>query len=74
MFQNKCAVYWPSDKSQPRRFGKFTVSLMEEQSMAEFTIRTLRYSYLEVSDSSVYHNTITSCDVAHVTHITSYSS
>ena len=56
--QKKCFAYWPKDKLQSLTVGKFTVSLTEEQQLAEFTIRTLSYSYNQVSLTDLIHHSV----------------
>ena len=40
--RRKCHQYWPEKKNQPVKFGRFEVTLLEEQSQAHFTMRKLK--------------------------------
>ena len=38
----KCEMYWPASQSGPKRYGPFSVSLVDEQAMADIVIRKLK--------------------------------
>ena len=40
--KSKCEQYWPNSYKEDAEFGVFTVSLLDEQVLPDFTIRSLQ--------------------------------
>ncbi|KAF6025865.1 PTPRM [Bugula neritina] len=47
--KKKCSVYWPDSSEVGVTFGKFKVTLIEEQMFAEYVVRKLKYTFNKVS-------------------------
>ena len=46
LFQRKCDRYWPKEDSET--YGNIEASLLKEESMANYTVRTLKIKHLKV--------------------------
>ena len=49
--KSKCEQYWPKDCMKPKEYGPFTVTLLDEQVLPDFTTRslTIEVSYIIMS-------------------------
>ena len=46
--KNKCEQYWPNCYKEHAVFGRFTVTLLDEQVLPDFTIRSLQLKVSEI--------------------------
>ena len=47
-FQRKCDIYWPRDEGT-EIYGQIAAQLEKEETMADFTIRTIKIKHVKVS-------------------------